>query len=457
MDIERIAKLIHQVGDPVEFRNVVIVTTIAIVLFVVSFAFFVTTISLFTISTIFTVALFLGMIIYLLVAVRRYAAEMTARVTKELSASREWFRELYENAPIPYIMVSPAGYVRQPNKASRRLFEKTGQELYDTHVSDLFADEDILDAKQYFEFFRSGIAVNEKEIRVGNNGGKTHWALFSLYAIPGAEGTSGYGLATFVDITERKAIEGTKTEFLSLASHQLRTPLATVKWYLGVLRAKEIGSFNEKQEHYLDKMYHSNQRLIELVDLLLNVTRIEIGTIKIHPEQINIVENSKDIIEELMPTIRKKNLIVTENYSDVLPPLSSDPKFVRVIMQNLISNAVKYTPDNNNITVTIKEDESKYTFFSVEDTGCGISEDAQEHVFKKLYRAPNAQKFDSKGIGLGLYMTKSFTELLGGTINFNSTLGRGSKFWVLLPPEYSGEVVHGKENESSENNKSKLE
>jgi len=385
---------------------------------------------LFTIVSVF--GLLIVVIVFVIIISRRYARTLAGQLTEKLFSSREWFRELYDNGPVPYIVLSSNGHIRQPNKAALRLYGATANELYDKDFSDFFVQEDISSLQQYMEFFKRNVPVSGKELRIIRVDKVERWVLLSIYAIPGSKGREQYGLVTLVDITERKEVERAKTEFVSLASHQLRTPLATIKWHLGVLLAGDMGVFDEKQTKYLKKVYKGNQRLIDLVNLLLNVTRAEMGTLSSQSEEVDLIEVSEGVFEEYAPQISEKRLVVEKDYQKDLPCITTDSKLTRIIFQNFISNAIKYTSEGGNMTVRVfaKED---FVSIEVSDTGYGIPLEAQDKIFTKMFRADNAKKVDTKGIGLGLYMTKSIVETLGGTINFESELGRGTTFYVLLP------------------------
>lgn len=239
----------------------------------------------------------------------------------------------------------------------------------------------------------------------------------------------------FRDVTKERQIDKAKTEFVSLASHQLRTPLAVINWYTEMLLSKDVGKINENQKQYLKEIYGGSQRMVDLVNSLLNVSRIELGTLAIDPRLIKIQNLSKSVIHELEPEITKKKLKIEEKYEKGLPMIKVDPKLMRVIMQNLLSNSVKYTPEKGKINILIKKEEgkSKNIRISVSDTGYGIPSNQKEKIFSKLFRADNVVKKETNGTGLGLYTTKSVVEQFGGKIWFESKENIGTTFYVSIP------------------------
>lgn len=248
----------------------------------------------------------------------------------------------------------------------------------------------------------------------------------------------------FRDITKDKEIDRAKNEFVSLASHQLRTPPTSMRWYLEMLRSGEIGPLNEKQKEYVDEVFRSNQRMITLVNALLSVSRIELGVFAVEPEQTDIGDLIHGVLSEMSPEIERKQLNVKKTISKRLHPLSVDPQLMQIAIHNIISNAVKYTPPKGHITIEAliaKQGEKigknviqkNSLVIIVSDTGYGIPKDQQANVFTKLFRADNAKERDTEGTGLGLYLTKSIIEHVQGHIWFESVINRGSTFYLTIP------------------------
>lgn len=237
------------------------------------------------------------------------------------------------------------------------------------------------------------------------------------------------------DITSHAEVDRAKTEFVSIASHQLRTPLAVINWYIEMLTSEEVGKINENQRKYLDQVYLASKRMVDLVNSLLSVSRIDLKTYNVEPEMLDFSTVADSVLVELGKTIEKKNLTITKEYDPEMPLVNADPSLLRVIFQNLISNAVKYTPTDGSIQITIKRDgdAGKDGLISVADTGYGIPIEQQKQIFQKFFRADNAREKEPDGNGLGLYIVKSIVEHEDGTIWFTSTEGKGSTFYVKFP------------------------
>lgn len=241
-------------------------------------------------------------------------------------------------------------------------------------------------------------------------------------------------VATEEDITPMKEIDKAKTEFVSLASHQLRTPLSAINWYAEMLLAGDAGVVNEEQKKYLDEIYRGNHRMVELVNALLDVSRLELGTFSVEPEQTDIAELARSVIQEQAPQIHARRQNFSENISEDIPEMSVDPKLLRMVFQNLLSNAVKYTPEEGSVTFELSVDSRRQELlFSVKDTGIGIPKDQQEQIFNKLFRADNVKEADTDGTGLGLYIVNSIIQNSSGRVWFESEEGKGTTFFVALP------------------------
>lgn len=236
----------------------------------------------------------------------------------------------------------------------------------------------------------------------------------------------------FKDITKDTDIDRAKNEFVSLASHQLRTPLSTVKWYAELLLAGDAGKVSDDQKKYLEEIYTGNQRMIELVNALLSVSRIDLGTFIIDISPTDLREVCEIVLNELKPQIKEQVVRVEKFYSEDLPIIPADPKLVKIILQNLLSNSIKYTPANGEVKVTIEKQEND-ALITVSDTGYGIPESQQHRVFTKMFRADNVMEKDSNGTGLGLYVVKSIVEQSGGKIWFKSAENKGTSFYIMIP------------------------
>jgi len=171
--------------------------------------------------------------------------------------------------------------------------------------------------------------------------------------------------------------------------------------------------------------------MVALVNSLLNVSRLELGTFAVEPESTDVIGIARSVIDELQVVIKEKKIVVETSFEKIAPYLA-DPKLLRIIFQNLLSNAVKYTPAKGEVRVTIELDDTRLLII-VQDNGMGIPKDQQGEIFTKLFRADNVREQDTEGTGLGLYLVKSIVEHAGGEISFESDEDKGTTMTVYLP------------------------
>ncbi|MFA5888971.1 MAG: PAS domain-containing sensor histidine kinase [Candidatus Paceibacterota bacterium] len=236
----------------------------------------------------------------------------------------------------------------------------------------------------------------------------------------------------FRDITKDKEIDKAKTEFVSLVSHQLRTPLTAINWYAEMILNGDAGEVLSKQKEYLQEIYTGNQRMIKLVNTLLDVSRLELGTFVIQPEPVQFKDVAESVFTELTPQITSRKLTINKQYEPSLPIISADPQQTRMIFQNLLGNAVKYVEDGGEIRLSIFA-KGRDILIEVWNSGGGIPFSAQPKIFTKLFRDELAKQKNSEGNGLGLYIVKSVVEKSGGKIWFKSGKKEGTTFYVSFP------------------------
>jgi len=223
-----------------------------------------------------------------------------------------------------------------------------------------------------------------------------------------------------------------KDEFISFASHQLRTPLAAMKWFGEMLLAGDAGRLTREQKNFVQKIYVSNQRMIEFVDTLLNISRIESGRLTNSPQPIDLKQLISEVVAEVKPKAGEKHQRLASVVPNRLPIINFDPTLVREVISNLLTNAIKYSPDKGHIVIKVSQDSDNLTV-EVADSGYGIPKNQQSQIFTKLFRADNIRNKDTDGTGLGLYIVKSIVENFGGKIWFESEENKGTTFYVSLP------------------------
>lgn len=228
-------------------------------------------------------------------------------------------------------------------------------------------------------------------------------------------------------------LDEAKSEFISIASHQLRTPLTVIKGYISMILENNFGDLDEKKRAPLEKVFISNERLIQLVENLLNISRIESGRLQFNYTIMNLEDMVNSVVEELMPTAKKKSLkLVWKKPTKPLAKVNIDEEKIRQVVMNLTDNAIKYTKQGT-VTVSIKEDGNNIEF-SVSDSGMGISPTDLPNLFQKFSRGTGTSLVHTEGTGLGLYVARQMIEAHKGRVWAESKgEGLGSKFVFTVP------------------------
>jgi PAS domain S-box-containing protein len=364
-------------------------------------------------------------------------------VEKEKNKAEE-LSAIVRDANEPIVSQDIEGKVLNWNHGAEDLYGYSKEEIEGKSISTIIPEEKLEEYEDIKRTVLTGAKIEyHQTIRKKKDGSLVDVAI-SVSPIKDSKGeVVGLSVIT-IDITKEKEIDRAKTEFVSLASHQLRTPLSSINWYTEMLLAGDAGEVNEEQKKYLQEVSEGSQRMVSLVNSLLNVSRLDLGTFIIEPEEINLEETSKSVIKELMPQILMKKLKVEEFYGENLPKFSADKKLLRIIFQNLLSNSVKYTPAESSVKIELLRMQKGEMFGGIEvkedsisikvsDSGIGIPDNQKNKIFSKLFRADNARESETEGTGLGLYIVKSIVDKSGGMIWFESEENKGTTFYIIFP------------------------
>lgn len=355
------------------------------------------------------------------------------------------FKLAVENVSDLIVITDAEGTVLYGNSAVTKITGYTPEETLGKKAGALWGS---LMSHEYYKNLWETVKIQKKiftsEIQNKRKSGEIYTALISISSVLDKNGDIIYFVAIQRDITKEKEVDKAKTEFVSLASHQLRTPLSAINWYTEMLIAGDAGAINDDQKKYLEEIAIGNKRMVDLVDDLLNVSRLDMGTFMMDLKDINILDLIKNVVKEEKSEILEKKQIIEESYSEDISSFLADEKLIRMIFQNLLSNAIKYTNPGGHIKINLSrvkkgenfgdkilEDES--LAFSVADSGMGIPVGQQDRIFTKLFRADNAKESETEGTGLGLYVVKSIVDQAGGSLWFKSEQNKGSTFYVVFP------------------------
>jgi len=365
------------------------------------------------------------------ISARKSSSAEAAMLEAERARADALFLSIGDGA----ISTDSHGMITRINRAALDMLGFSREELLGTWFpkSIVAVDEhnrplDIAD-RPISQAFLSGRPVSAKSFYRRKDGMSLPIALtVSPYML---EGRPVGAVQVFRDITAELEIDRAKDEFISLASHQLRTPLTIIRTYSEMLANGFGGELNERQAAYVDAVNVSIVRMATLINSLLSVARIESGQVRIDRKKTDLVAILQSVIDEMAPRLQEKSIRLKSSL-DPLPPVVTDQVLAKEIFVNLLSNAIKYTPENGTIKLQLGR-QDKGILFSIEDSGYGIPKTEQNKVFSKFYRGSNILKKDTDGTGIGLYLVKRIIQNLDGDIWFKSREHHGTTFYCTLP------------------------
>lgn len=376
------------------------------------------------------------------VAKNIFDSEKVITITKKLNkssaldlaiSSEELYIQLYENSPVPYCVIDYDGNITSANIATVRMLGVRQNQVKGLNIFDRLKCEEEEHMDLLIQKYHNGASVSSEMVEVKRLDKHQAWALLSLFKFNNFEGEH-IGLIALVDITKQKKAEDAKSEFVSLASHQLRTPIAGMKWSAELLLMDNPENLTERQHKYIDRLLVSVRRMALLIDDFLKVSRFELGNFTPDYKPVDLIEVFEDIMSELTSRVSQKNITVKTYYDESIRNIVTDLNLIRMIITNLYSNATKYTRADGTIHVGFarKGDDIAIT---IADNGMGIPAEDQGEIFSKLFRASNAVRDVPNGTGLGLYIAHEAVSILNGNISFTTAENIGTTFEVVLPLE----------------------
>lgn len=245
-------------------------------------------------------------------------------------------------------------------------------------------------------------------------------------------------LAVSRDITPAKEIDKIKSEFISVSSHQLRTPLSVIRWCSIMLLEGGVGEMNEEQNKYVSRIYESSKKIIKMINAFFNVTTLDLGILSISPQRMDFLKSVESILEEASEEMKDKGVTIDKKYPANMPEIKADKKLISVILRGLMSNAIKYNDPGGKIWIEVGiKDQALH--FKIADNGYGIPGEDQNKIFSKFFRASNIKNKEIYGAGLDLYIIKSIINNCDGEIWFESPNPqiedekKGSVFYFTIP------------------------
>ena len=331
------------------------------------------------------------------------------------------------------------------NQAVEKMSGFTNTEMYGKNYAEIFKFVNEDSSNSEYPNFVNEVIVNGNvlsllphTVLISKNGNSTP-VLDSAAPLRTAEGKVFGCVVVVRDNTKERELERSKDDFLSVASHQLRTPLGSMRWSLEMLLNGDAGELNAEATEIAKQIYDGNLRMIGLVNDLLDVSRIDQGKVMDNPTVVDLGETIDKIIMEIEPLTMAKNVQISSTIDKKVPKLNIDLQRFREVMTNLISNAVKYNKIGGLVTVDLAGDEANIVI-TISDNGIGIPKNDLVRLGSKFFRAKNAIHSESEGTGLGLYVARKFVEGWGGKLIIESEVEVGSKMTVRLPVEIKSKI-----------------
>lgn len=317
---------------------------------------------------------------------------------------------------------------------------KSAEEMTGFHKEEMLGRKPSLWGKQmkpsFYENLWNTIKKDKQKFsgRVTNKkkNGEIYEAEVRISPILDDHGDVKFFIALERDITSEIETDRAKSEFISIAAHQLRTPLSTISIISEMLLRDIVGSTSKENKKYLKSIFKEIRSMTVMIETFLDVSRIELEKFPTIIETVSLYEVVEDILQELLPQLKNKKIHFKKTYSKHLPVLNIDRNAIQIVLGNIVSNAIKYTPIKGKITLSINENQSHVTM-EVSDNGIGIPDKDKSKIFTKMFRAENTTQIKSDGSGLGLYLVKNVAEQNGYTVTFESKENNGTTFFISIP------------------------
>jgi PAS domain S-box-containing protein len=351
------------------------------------------------------------------------------RMEEELKASEERYRDLFENANDGIYILDRAGRIVSFNRKAEEITGYTVEEVRGQSYTLLVSSgPERKKARRAFLKNMRGQPDKTELTIIRKDGREVILELSTRPILQGGQIVGIQGIAR--DITERKELERLKSDFISTVSHELRTPLTSIKGYVDLVLAGDVGPLTPEQKEFLTIVSQNTTRLTELINDLLEIERLESGRIEFEFAELDLAEVLENVARSLHVNAEQKGLeFLTEIPSGL--KVRGDRERLAQVFLNLLSNAIKYTPAGTVELRAHQEDDA--IVVEVRDTGIGLSESDLQKLFQKFFRSDNPYVRKVGGTGLGLSIAKAIVERHGGTITVTSQLGQGSTFTVRLP------------------------
>lgn len=381
--------------------------------------------------------------------VRRIVAERTQpdQSGPEFLRTPEALLALVEACPLAVVALTSRGKVSLWNRSAEKIYGWRREEVLGKPLPTIPASAEH-EFRELLESQLHGVSYAGKEVQRLCKGGKL--IDVSLWTAPlrDERGRIRAKLAISADITERRSVERErfelevknaeieqanrlKSEFLASMSHELRTPLHTIIGFSQLLAEELEGPLSPKQKRFVGHILRDSQHLVDLINGILDISKIEAGKLELHPENFNAIDATNEVVDSIASLAATKSIAIEKNLCEPFAMRGDRVRF-KQILYNLLSNAVKFTPESGKVSIECSTEDG-WAQFCISDSGVGIPKNLQAAIFDKFYQVGSTTKGEQEGTGLGLPITKHLVEQHGGRIWLESKPGSGSRFYFRLP------------------------
>ncbi len=274
-------------------------------------------------------------------------------------------------------------------------------------------------------------SITQEELMLGLSSDRTGEFTCTISPIEHQSGTCV--IFTARDMSASKLANHVRANFVSMVSHELRTPLNSVHGFIDLLLQGQMGELNEEQHKYLGFAHEGVQQLISIVEDILLITRSDSGQFEIKQQEIDLLELASQVVNSLQPQALKAGVTLNQDIPAPASLLYVDPQRMKQVLNNLVTNAIKFTPPGGTVTIRVRPHNQRFAMISVSDTGYGIPVEDRQHVFERFYQSNHALQSKIGGYGLGLSIAKLIVEQHGGEISFDSVIDKGTTFSFTAP------------------------
>ncbi len=351
---------------------------------------------------------------------------------RNLKQSEERYRDLYEEAPDAYLSVGTNGFIMRANRRAAELLGYSRVEMVGRPVADLYAGtpKGRAKARKLFDRFLAGQEIHDEEVEIRRADGTSRWASLSVRPIVDEEGRVIASRSMLRDITEQRKLDQLKDDFISLVSHELRSPLTVIMGALNTVLSEGSHLSEKETRQLLEDAALESEALSQLLGNLLELSRVQAERLVLYTEATDIRKVVQDTVDRIKRQTSAHQFVVS--LPPDLPTVYADPLRLERILYNLLENAVKYSPQGGEIKVTVELGEEELVI-GVTDQGVGISPADQAKLFAPFQRLEESRPSRVRGVGLGLLVCQRLVAAHGGRIWVESEVGRGSTFFFTLP------------------------